>query len=158
MKILCTTFRTYIFSMSCFSSKALGRSLLLPRTRTWEQITCKTSNRFSSRTHTRGCCRNHEPVKKKRKKKSGFGGSRLTGIPCSWGLSNKLWSSFLDASTLSRSAASTMYLKKWNRDYACLHIYTHCIYMCICRLCSMSGMLCKWPKPRTHTIALTPRQ
>lgn len=34
----------------------------------------------------------------------------LTGMPCSWGLSSRLWSSFLEASIFSWSAASTMYL------------------------------------------------
>lgn len=34
--------------------------------------------------------------------------SGLTGIPCSCGLSSRLWSSFLDASIFSGSAASTM--------------------------------------------------
>lgn len=32
----------------------------------------------------------------------------LTGIPCNWGLSRRLCSSFREASILSRSAASTM--------------------------------------------------
>lgn len=32
----------------------------------------------------------------------------LTGIPCSCGLSRRLWSSFLEASIFSGSAASTM--------------------------------------------------
>lgn len=36
--------------------------------------------------------------------------SGLTGMPCSWGLSSRLWSSFLEASIFSWSAASTMYL------------------------------------------------
>ena len=36
--------------------------------------------------------------------------AELTGMPCSWGLSSRLWSSFLEASIFSWSAASTMYL------------------------------------------------
>lgn len=39
-------------------------------------------------------------------------GSALTGIPCSCGLSSRLWSSFLEASIFSGSAASTMYLQQ----------------------------------------------
>lgn len=39
----------------------------------------------------------------------------LTGIPCSWGLSSRLCSSFLEASIFSWSAASTMYLGKVGR-------------------------------------------
>lgn len=38
-------------------------------------------------------------------------------MPWSWGLSNKLCSSFLDGSIFSRSAASTMYLKNQNEIY-----------------------------------------
>lgn len=36
----------------------------------------------------------------------------LTGMPANCGFSRRLWSSFLDASNFSRSAASTMYLDK----------------------------------------------
>lgn len=41
---------------------------------------------------------------------------RLTGIPCSCGLSNRLCSSFFDASIFSGSAASTMYLQRHRRS------------------------------------------
>lgn len=40
----------------------------------------------------------------------------LTGIPCSCGLSNRLCSSFFDASIFSGSAASTMYLQRHRRS------------------------------------------
>lgn len=42
--------------------------------------------------------------------------STRIGMPCSWGLSRRLWSSFLDASSLSWSAASTMYLEKLQKS------------------------------------------
>lgn len=101
---------TYIFSMSCFSSIAVGRSLLLPRTKTstqrkkkpWNcskqlflQLAQVLFNRCSIHTkHTHTLTNSF--------------GSTLTGIPCNCGLSSKLWSSFLDASTFSWSAASTI--------------------------------------------------
>lgn len=91
---------TYIFSMSCFSSKAVGRSLLLPRTKTWNRNRGKKFKWWETLT-----------LQWRQQMNTGVGRT-LTGIPCNWGLSNKLWSSFLDASTFSRSAASTMYLKK----------------------------------------------
>lgn len=73
--------------------------------------------------------------------------STLTGIPCNCGLSSKLWSSFLDASTFSWSAASTIYLK-WaitisNNVHAC----------------AGNGINFKFHVHKNaYTIALTPRQ
>lgn len=65
---------------------------------------------------------------------------RLTGIPCSCGLSNRLCSSFFDASIFSGSAASTMYLRRHRRSVTVTWLH--------------EGALGSY----THTIALTPRQ
>ena len=128
---------THIFSISSFSSKAPGRSRLLPRTRT-----CREGRAGLGPGQQRPGCPGRgagfrSPVASAPlpppalhplspavftptcpQRSRGLPGepptlplhSGLTGMPCSWGLSSRLWSSFLEASIFSWSAASTMYL------------------------------------------------
>lgn len=96
--------QTHIFSISSFSSSAPGRSRLLPRTKTYREGGQKPGPGGCGCCPAAGCC----PPQPTRRR----GGVVLTGIPCSWGLSSRLWSSFLEASIFPWSAASTMYLGK----------------------------------------------
>lgn len=86
--------------------------------------------------------------------------STRTGMPASCGLSNKLCSSFLEASIFSESAASTMYLRKKtapgetlpDRSNVSMTTYT----MALTPLQYLSHMDLKrgWP-PMSHTLMVT---
>lgn len=85
--------------------------------------------------------------------------STRIGMPCSWGLSRRLWSSFLDASSLSWSAASTMYLEKLQKNiYSALLLHNILKWLppfyaeCLLQIATFHGHGCSFHKCRKMTI------
>lgn len=106
----------YILSIRPFSSRACGKSLLLPSTK--------------------------------------------TGIPVSCCLSRRLCNSFLDASILSASAASTIYLQWKEKKFHLFNITHYFTGKIFSKIVQISNQIKKTINKyySTYTIALTPLQ